>query len=105
MLDDLKGAWQNVRNRLRRRVGAGEHDLPLARLYFDVLADAERRGNVRPIARTPLQFTMSLYSQYKSDIPVEISERFSRLRYGGVDSPPADFVRLEQAWLLLKEEP
>ena len=72
---------------------------------FEVLADAERRGNVRPIARTPLQFATALRSEYGSDVPAEISERFSRLRYGGVDSPHADVARLEQAWLLLKEQP
>lgn len=105
VLDDLKGAWRNLRDRFRRSAGAGQGDFALARLYFDVLADAERRGNVRPIARTPLQFAAILRSQYSSDIPAEISERFSRLRYGGADSPQADFVRLEQAWLLLKEEP
>ena len=105
VLDDLKGAWRNLRNRFRRSASAGEGDFPLARLYFDVLADAERRGNVRPIARTPLQFATILRSQYGSDVPAEISERFSRLRYGGADSPQADFVRLEQAWLLLKMEP
>jgi hypothetical protein len=105
VLDDLKGAWRNLRNRFRRSAGVGEGDLPVARLYFEVLADAERRGNVRPIARTPLQFATALRSQYRSDVPAEISERFSRLRYGGVDSPHADVARLEEAWLLLKEQP
>jgi len=103
VLDDFLGSLRGLRNRFRRGDRSASNDAAIAQLYFDVLSDAEGRGLSRPPARTPLQFARALKSQYRSDVPVEISERFTRLRYADAPTPDADLSRLRGAWKTLRE--
>ncbi len=103
VMDDFLGSLRGLRNRFRRRASAQSNDAAIAQLYFDVLADAEERGLSRPPARTPLQFARALKSQYRSDVPVEISERFTRLRYAAAPTPDSEVSRLRGAWKTLRE--
>ena len=99
---DLMDGLRALRDRFRIRPHFGSTVAPIAALYYDVLDHARSQGMPRPPATTPLQFATTLRRTYRSDLPLEISSRFSDLCYGSHDSAPPEVERLRLAWEALK---
>ena len=102
---DLLAALRGVGDRFRRRRAEHPPDAPIAELYFDVLRHAERKGQVRALHRTPLQFADALERAYHSPTPKRISRAFSNFRYGGRAPSPAELNSMQQSWDSLKDGP
>ena len=98
---DLWSGLRNLGRRLRPHRGPAQEP-GIGGLYLEMLADAQRRGTERPIARTPLQFSPSLQRLYRSPLPLEISERFMEQRYAGREPAGAEVARLRLAWESLR---
>jgi len=96
LLHDLLGGLRRLRP--RRRAADHRGDAPIARLFFDLLLDAETRGTLRGPGRTPLQIAPALSRLYGTPVPEEIAARFSALRYAGRDSDAALVARLRATW-------
>ena len=103
ILSDMFGGLRNLRGRFGRSHDEREPDAPIAELYYEVLADADARGTLRPTARTPLQFAAALRREYRSSVPVDISSAFSVFRYSGREPDAALLRRLREAWERLRE--
>ena len=103
ILSDMFGGLRNLRGRFGRSHDEREPDAPIAELYYEVLADADARGTLRPTARTPLQFAAALRREYRSTVPVDISSAFSVFRYSGREPDAALLRRLREAWERLRE--
>ncbi len=103
VMDDLLGGLRGLGSRFRRRSADHEADAPIAELYFDVLKHAERKGQIRAVHRTPLQFADALERAYLSPTPKRISEAFSTFRYGGHQPDQAELNSMRQSWDALKD--
>ncbi len=105
LLGDLTAGLRGLGDRFRRRRDQRTPDAPIAELYFDVLDHAERRGQIRAIHRTPLQFAEALERAYRSPTPRRISSAFSTFRYGGRPPSEAELNSMQQSWDSLKDGP
>ena len=103
LLDDLFGGLRGLGDRFRRRGPDHPPDAPIAELYYEVLHDAEGKGQIRALHRTPLQFADALERAYHSPTPRRISEAFSTFRYGGHQPNQAEFNSMRQNWDALKD--
>ncbi len=98
-LGNLLGSLFRRGNRART-VPANE---PARRLYFDMLAAAERRGVTRQPTETPLDLAPRLQSTFRSETPGEITRMFDDVRYGGVEIDEESVGRLRSQWERLQE--
>ena len=103
LLDDLFGGLRGLGDRFRRRAADLPPDAPIAELYYEVLAHAEGKGQIRALHRTPLQFADALERAYHSPTPKRISEAFSTFRYGGHQPNRAELNSMRQSWDALKD--
>lgn len=67
---------------------------PARRLYFDMLAAAERRGVTRAPVDTPLELAPRLEVTFRSETPAEITGLFDDVRYGGLEPSAEEVQRL-----------
>ncbi len=82
----------------RRSPGGDPGASAAARLYFDLLQDADRRGHPRRPSLTPHEFAPELHETYRSDVAVDITELFEEARYGGREPNPRAVAELEARW-------
>lgn len=73
-----------------------------ARLYLDVLHDAERKGHPRAPWQTPHEFAPVLHDTYATQVTDEITESFEEARYGGREPDFARLATLERRWRALR---
>ncbi len=99
---DLAALWRSLRP--HRPAGAGgptEPSLPpgvleVRRLYIRLLDRAAARGKTRPQATTPLEFEPVLQQDFRSAVPVHLTDAFVRARYGLVEPAPSDLTALRE---------
>lgn len=98
---DLQDLLSSLLRRLRRPAAASEPDhlsprlLELRRLYLSVLRRSEARGLPRPPATTPREFAPALEQHFASALPGELTEQFTRGRYGLLEPDAAELERLK----------
>lgn len=97
LLRDLKAAASALLG-LRPHVAVPAHHRPIARLYFDVLAEAHRRGVAEDPARTPIELIPELVVTFNSTAPREIAGRFAAFAYGRLEPPDEETARLREEW-------
>lgn len=68
------------------------------RLYFDVLARAERSGEPREPAETPEEYAPRLQRVFRSTVTDDITRAFEAARYGSRPPDSAVVAELEQRW-------
>jgi Domain of unknown function (DUF4129) len=84
-----------------RRHGGGRASAvtePARRLYFDMLATAEKRGVGRRPIDTPLEFSPRLEATFRSETPAAITNLFDDVRYGGIEPSAEEVERLRTRW-------
>lgn len=96
LFGDLSDIVASLTSRLPRRTA--QSAVPIRRLYFDVLREAEADGLERPPAATPGRFATELDRRYATDAPSRIAAAFERSRYGGRTVPDAEVDALRHAW-------
>ena len=101
-LGNLVGAMLG-RLRPSLRFGGGETD-PVRRLYFEMLAAAARRGVERRPPETPLEVSPRLERAFAAPAPMEITDLFDEVRYGGRRPDPERVARLREEWEQLESE-
>ncbi len=97
LLDDLRALLRAATPGARRppsHLGASH----AARLYLDVLRDAERRGHPRAPSQTPHEFAPVLHETYATPVTDDITAAFEDARYGGREPDPARLAELERHW-------
>ncbi len=93
---DLGNLLGSVFRRGRGRVPRTNE--PARRLYFDMLAAAQRRGVERQPTETPLDLAPRLQSAFASQTPGEITVLFDDVRYGGAEADADEVQRLRTRW-------
>ena len=90
----------NLLGSMFRRRGSSRAALnePVRRLYFEMLAAAERRGVARQPNDTPLDLAPRLETTFRSQTPVEITVLFDDVRYGEREAPEDEVRRLRGQW-------
>lgn len=83
---------------VRPRVGLPTQHRPIARLYFDVLAEARKLGLADDPSRTPIELIPELVVAFNSTTPREIAGRFAAFAYGRIEPPDEETARLREEW-------
>lgn len=95
--EDVLGLLRGLRPG-RRQAAPDPGASAAARLYFEVLDDAERRGHPRDPAQTPHEFAPVLHDTYRSDLADEITALFEEARYAGREPDPRTVAELADRW-------
>jgi hypothetical protein len=85
----------SLMNRLRVFGGRPGGD-PIRRIYFDMLAVAERRGVERRPPETPDELLPRLQRTLRDEASARITSAFDESRYGGIAARPEDVTRLRE---------
>jgi hypothetical protein len=73
-----------------------------ARLYLDVLEDAEHRGRHREPSQTPHEFAPVLHDTFDTQVTDDITAAFEEARYAGREPDRASVAELERRWRALR---
>jgi len=95
---DLSNLFGSVFGRRRGGGRVSRATEPVRRLYFDMLAVAERRGVERRPVETPLELAPRLETAFHSVTPAEITGLFDDVRYGGREPSAEEVQRLRAQW-------
>jgi len=105
----------SLRDDLRSMLGALFHgragrqpspgDSAAARLYLEVLDDAEHRGRPRQPSQTPHEFAPVLHQTFRTEVTDDITRAFELARYGGREPGPAELTELERRWREVRRGP
>jgi len=109
------GAAGSLRDDIRSMLGAlfrgraggrpSPGDSAAARLYLEVLDDAEHRGRPRQPSQTPHEFAPVLHQTFMTAVTDDITRAFELARYGGREPGPAELAELERRWRDVRRGP
>jgi hypothetical protein len=108
----LRNTWEKLRDLVGEigRLGLGRRlyaALSVRLIYANVLRLAERRGYVRPVARTPSEFLPSLlraFPGHEEDL-ARLTDAYVRVHYGELAVVSAELEDLRAAWNRLRRAP